>query len=230
MESPRALLQLIATPVVWALIPGIALGADTVARALPRATRTGSPSRPPPATPWRDRVPFLAALIGTLAIAWWRFGPGRTFLGAAVDGTILLMVGAIDWRHRLIFERLLLAGGVGALGVAALDLPETAALVGALIAGCLALALAAGLFLALRRFYRRALPAARTPLGSGDALLAGMIGTMLGRETAPALALGAALAGLATLAALLAGRLRRRDPVPLGSFLSWGALIVLLCR
>jgi prepilin signal peptidase PulO-like enzyme (type II secretory pathway) len=130
----------------------------------------------------------------------------------------------------VIFERVLLAGSLGSLGIAAWDLPATGALVEALVAGCLALALAATLFVALRLYYRLVLRADYTPLGFGDVLLTSTIGTMLGRDAVWALIVGIGLAGAATLAAMVAGRIRRHDPIPLGSFLSWGALIVLLCR
>lgn len=230
MDTLRVLLPPATTALVWALIPGIALGAEALARALPRVGSGAAPGQSLRDPSWRERWPFVITAAVILAFAWWRFGPSRAFLSAAGGGTLLLIVAAIDWRYRVIFARVLLAGGLGSLGIAALDLPATATLVESLVVGSVTWAMSAALYLALRSVYQPVLPVDCTPLGFGDVLLAAMIGTMLGHQTAWALALGAVLAGAATLGAAIAGRVKRHDPIPLGSFLCWGAIVVLLLR
>src|SRR4051794_19873824 len=111
----------VASAVIWVLFPWIALCADTIARALPYSACPGSPRLAFPRPTWRERAPFLAVASTTLAVAWERFGPHRAFLGAAGGGLTLLIIAAIDWRHHLIFERVLLIGAVGALAGEALD-------------------------------------------------------------------------------------------------------------
>src|SRR3954471_12304044 len=83
METLRGLLPRVVGPLVWALIPVIALGAEAFAHALPRAAPPGARAGGRPRPSMHERAPFLAVVIGTLAIAWWRFGPSRQFLGAA---------------------------------------------------------------------------------------------------------------------------------------------------
>ena len=74
----------------------------------------------------------------------------------------------------------------------------------------------------LRRLYGRPV------LGSGDVLLAILIGAMAGRDTPRALFLGVVLAGGLALVLLLLGRAGRKDPLPYGSCLAAGAIAALL--
>src|SRR4051812_21992937 len=92
VETLRVLQQHVATPLVWALFPGIALGADALARALPRAAHADTSAQVPPYPSWRERVPFLTTVVAILALAWWRFGPSQAFVGTASGGTTLLVV------------------------------------------------------------------------------------------------------------------------------------------
>ena len=66
-------------------------------------------------------------------------------------------------------------------------------------------------------------------MGMGDVKLALLIGAMLGRGAAPALAIGSVLAVVPSIAILVRhGRAGRKVGFPFGPFLALGALVVLL--
>lgn len=68
----------------------------------------------------------------------------------------------------------------------------------------------------------------RPVLGSGDVMLAGMIGTLEGTvDGLMALAVGMLLAGCFAALGLATGRLKRTDSIPYGVFLALGAFMLI---
>jgi leader peptidase (prepilin peptidase)/N-methyltransferase len=168
------------------------------------------------ALPWKPRREHLpAALAGMLAGALAARGGG--WLGL-VYALALIPHALIDLRCRLVYEVLVLASVALALGLRAVTGGLVSGLLGALVGGLVVLAVRA---LASRVLGREA-------LGSGDILLAAMIGTMAGmEELARALVWGVYLGGAWAVALLLLGRGDRHAPMPYGTALCAAAIITL---
>ncbi len=134
---------------------------------------------------------------------------------------LLLTIARIDWRHHLIFDRLIGWGLLGVLGHAALS-PRPHALAWAVGAAAGAACFFLGPYLLALVAYRR------RALGFGDVPLAALIGAMTGPDALLALFTGMVLAALGGVVLLIPRR--RRDYLPYGSFLCAGALMTLLLR
>lgn len=135
---------------------------------------------------------------------------------------LLLTIARIDWRHHLIFDRLIGWGLLGAFGHATLS-PRPHALAWAVGAAAGAACFFLGLYLLALVVYRR------HALGFGDVPLAALIGALTGPDAPVALFTGVVLAAMGGVVLLLPRR-RRRDYLPYGSFLCAGALVTLLLR
>jgi leader peptidase (prepilin peptidase)/N-methyltransferase len=177
---------------------------------------------------WRQlsrprRAVVLLACAGASALMLWRVGTRpelSAFLLLGCVGTVLALVDAATLR---LPDRLLLplaAGGAVGLGAAALasDRPHAAvrALLGALLfGGCTLLAAVAR-------------PGA---FGLGDVKLCCVLGGYLGwlgwSRWITGVGAALALAGVAAAVLLVAGRVRRLDPLPLGPFLVAGTLLAI---
>jgi leader peptidase (prepilin peptidase)/N-methyltransferase len=161
------------------------------------------------------RYPLVEALTAVLCVAVVAAkGADEDALPGLALVLVLVPVAFIDLQHRIIPNRLVLAGAVAAVALVALaepgDLPEH------LIAGA-----AAGGFLLL------ALLAYPRGMGMGDVKLAGMMGLYLGAAVAPAMLaafLSGTLVGLAVIARK-GPREGRKTAVPFGPFLALGALV-----
>jgi leader peptidase (prepilin peptidase) / N-methyltransferase len=130
--------------------------------------------------------------------------------------TMLLAITLTDLERRVIPNRILLAGAIVGVAIAAIadtgSLPERA----------IAAAAAGGLLFAVALAYPRG-------MGLGDVKLAAVMGLYLGRSVAPALLIGfaaGALYGLALIAIRGAGA--RKQAVPFGPFLALGGVVALL--
>lgn len=172
-------------------------------------------------------LPLTEAATGVLfVLATVRHGAVAVApVDAAATGlfiALLLTIARIDWRHHLIFDRLIGWGLLGAFGHAALS-PRSHALTWAVGAAAGAACFFLGLYLLALVVYRRC------ALGFGDVPLAALIGAMTGPDAPVALFTGMFLAAMGG-AVLLILRRRRREYLPYGSFLCAGALMTLLLR
>jgi leader peptidase (prepilin peptidase)/N-methyltransferase len=150
------------------------------------------------------------------------------FFFHAAYTTILMLVLVMDWKHRDIYLSVIGVGWLVALlgslvlpgiGTASIDL--VSALIGAAVAGgffALAYIMAKVLFRNIEE-----------PLGSGDVLLALMMGLMLGfPNVVGALVIGPLIAGAVAIILLLTRRSRMGDFMPYGVSLCVAAIIFLV--
>jgi leader peptidase (prepilin peptidase)/N-methyltransferase len=139
--------------------------------------------------------------------------PGQLALGLLFV-TMLAAITLTDLDRRVIPNRILLAGAIAALFVAAVidpsSLPERA----------IAAAAAGGVLLVIGLAYPRG-------MGMGDVKLAGMLGLYLGRAVAPAVFI-ALIAGVVVGAVIIARKGAtegRKTAVPFGPFLALGGML-----
>lgn len=150
-------------------------------------------------------------------LAWLNFGVTWATPAAWVLISVLLVAAVVDIRHRIIPDRLILAGLVLGLPLVALQ-SWTALLWGAagfLGAGLLMLSIAV---------------ISRGGMGGGDIKLAALMGLFLGPAgVALALFLSFLVGGAAGGFLLVTRRKGRKDPVPFGPYLALGGVTALLC-
>jgi leader peptidase (prepilin peptidase)/N-methyltransferase len=163
--------------------------------------------------------------IVTLAVLVLRLGFSFNLFYYALICAVLVVTGVVDWQHRLIYT-------IPTLGTAAFALvaaPFVAghsfvnALVGMLVAGILFV-----VFFVLAQFL---FPGRSAPFGLGDVYLSLLLGAAFGLlQLAPMLFVGMILAGVFSLAIMIARALGRSTPtyISYGSFLCLGAIGYLL--
>jgi leader peptidase (prepilin peptidase) / N-methyltransferase len=154
----------------------------------------------------------MAALFAATVLILGTGDPGELALGL-VFCALLVTITLTDLDRRVIPNRVLLAGAVAAVAIAAVSDP--ASLVDRGVA-----ALAAGGFLFLVALaYPRG-------MGMGDVKLAAVMGLYLGGAVAPALMIGFA-AGAVVGVAMIArrGAAARKQAVPFGPFLALGGIV-----
>lgn len=168
--------------------------------------------------PISPRYPLTELTAGALyamtTVVLWD-DPAEAALGLAFV-TTLLAITLTDLERRIIPNKILLAGAIVGVAIAAVadtgSLPERA----------IAAAAAGGLLFAVALAYPRG-------MGLGDVKLAAVMGLYLGRSVGPALLIGfaaGALYGLALIA--LRGAAARKQAVPFGPFLALGGVAALL--
>lgn len=145
---------------------------------------------------------------------------------SAAVAAVLIVTGAIDWQHRLIYALPTLGATLGAV-VVAFGVPFHSLL------NALAGVFAAGILFVIFYLLARALfPAHRAPFGLGDVYLGMFIGAALGlTNLAGALLYGMLLAGAFAASLVLLRRFAGRDApqyISYGTFLCIGALIYLV--
>jgi leader peptidase (prepilin peptidase) / N-methyltransferase len=164
-----------------------------------------------------------AALYAAFALQGWSFDGIR----ACIFALLLLLILRIDWQNHLIYMITIVPGVLVALALSAyasISQNDFSNLLSSSIAGVAAAFVFLLLFMFAVAVYKK------RALGFGDVLLAGLIGTMTGRNVATALMLGMLLASIGGLF-LIAIRVRKRtDYIPYGAYLSLGALIVVLLK
>jgi leader peptidase (prepilin peptidase)/N-methyltransferase len=158
----------------------------------------------------------VAGLVGAPVAAHF-FGPTWTALWLVGWGALFLLIAVIDFEHRLVLNRVLLAASVVALATTLLGVPGATRLPQALLGA----ALGFGLFVLIALLGRGA-------MGAGDVKLAGFIGLLVGYPAVlQALFAGIVFGGLAALAAILMGR-GRKSTIPYAPWLALGAMVVLV--
>ncbi len=147
----------------------------------------------------------------------YRFGLSLTTLWLGAWAAILLLVAVIDFEHRLVLNKVLLAaGGLALLGSLA-RMSGTAPLPASLLGGVVGFV--GFLIIAL---------VGRGAMGAGDVKLAGAIGLLTGYPAVlGALLMGIIFGGMAALAAILMGR-GRKSTIPYAPWLAMGTILVLL--
>lgn len=165
--------------------------------------------------PWR--YPCVELLCGLLYVfLYYHVGStvqGMIFVGLA---TALLIVSFIDLAHTIVPDTITLPGIVIGF-MTSLTLTSTG-LVNALIG----FALGGGLFLLIALV-------SRGGMGGGDIKLIAMIGAFLGWQAVLVTILfGAFLGALVGLSLIVCKKKGRKDPVPFGPFLAFGALIAMV--
>jgi leader peptidase (prepilin peptidase) / N-methyltransferase len=162
----------------------------------------------------RVTIPAAAAVVAALCLV--RVEPAGDGLIAAFTGFLLVWLAAIDFRERVLPDRVVLPAIVVVLVAHAVVEPHR-------LAECLVGAAAAGAAFLVPALLR---PSA---LGMGDVKLAVLLGAALGHAVVPALTVGLFLAGLfAGILLALQGRTALKSELALGPFLAFGALVVLL--
>ncbi len=170
----------------------------------------------------RSQLVLQSLSAGTFAAAWFRFlsAPLDAFR-VSLFALFLWLIARIDWAHHLIYLVTVVPTLLLATILALLASPR------ALLLSLAGSAAATLLFLA---FYGLGqLLYQRPALGSGDILLAALIGAMLGIDRfLPALLLGMTAAAIAALWLLAHRTAHRVTYLPYGSFLAAGAVAGLL--
>lgn len=168
---------------------------------------------------------LLASLAGggVLAGAAHEFGSeSATLTGIAIVMIPILVTLLTDALAKLVFPVVVVPGALAALAIAALGPLGFGA---ALTAGAIAAGVTA-LFVIAARFVW--FEAGEIPLGSGDVLIAALIGTIFGPgRTLPVLLAGVFLGGGVAALLLVSRRARGEDAIPYGVFLCLAALIAL---
>jgi leader peptidase (prepilin peptidase)/N-methyltransferase len=165
-----------------------------------------------------SRYPLTELAVGLLFVATvlvYRHDPAEAVIGL-VFVTVLAIVTLTDLEQRIIPNKVLIAGAVLCLLIAAPTDP------GGLPERAIAAAAAGGVFFLVVLAY----PAG---MGLGDVKLAATMGLFLGRAVAPAI-LVALLAGSIVGVALIArhGSQARKMAIPFGPFLALGGIVGLL--
>ncbi len=159
------------------------------------------------------RYPCVELASGVMyVVLWLKWGLSLAFVIYAVLSSTLLVIALIDLDHQIIPNSITYPGVVVGLGLSFWVLPITpiASLIGLLAGGIL--------------FYAVAL-VSRGGLGGGDIKLIAMIGAFLGWQGTFFTVLMAALTGsLVGITLMLLGKKGRKDKVPFGPFLAFGAI------
>jgi leader peptidase (prepilin peptidase)/N-methyltransferase len=163
------------------------------------------------------RYPLVEVTTATLwVLAWLAFGPSRHLAVALAFLTALIAVTAIDLAHQIIPDAITLPGIVAGLVV------NLATGRVAWLDSGLGIAVGGGLFLVI-------IVVSGGGMGGGDMKLGAMFGAFLGwKVTLVALFVAVVLGGGVALVLMLAGRMRRKDPIPFGPFLAVGGAVGLL--
>jgi len=165
--------------------------------------------------PWRALVVELA-MAGLFAYGWGHFGPSPRLWLVSLYLIVFALIFVIDLEHRLVLNRVVLAGTV--LALAGSLLWGRPPLAQALLGGVTGFAIF--LLIALAK------PGG---MGMGDVKLAGLIGLVLGYPgVLVALFIGIIVGGIGALVLLLSRRAQRNSYLPYAPFLVTGALVTLL--
>lgn len=166
------------------------------------------------------QYPLVEAIVGVMwVVSILYYGFGAKGVAAAVFGTILLGIGVIDARHKVIPDELSVGGLV--LGLAL-------SLAGG-FSGLLAALLGAGVGLGVLWLVRvvGAWVFKQEAMGMGDVIMLGMIGAFVGWRNALLTIFVAAILGSAFYLPLMVVKIKqwRRYELPFGVFLAFAAAV-----
>jgi leader peptidase (prepilin peptidase) / N-methyltransferase len=163
------------------------------------------------------RYPCIEFVSGAIyVLLWYKFELSILFAIYASLASSLLVTALIDFDHKIIPNAITFPGMLIGLGLSLWALPITP--LGSLIG-----LLAAGLF-----FYVVAL-VSKGGMGGGDIKLIAMIGAFLGWQGAFfTILMGALMGSVVGVGLMLLGKKGRKDKVPFGPFLSFGAILFIL--
>ena len=168
------------------------------------------------------RYPLVEGVSGVIYVLLFaRYGWQAAFFVYAAFASALVVIAAIDLKHYIIPHAITYPGiTVGLVGsVLVLPVPFKSAALGAAIGVGFLYVVAVVSLLLLRR----------EGMGGGDIALAGMIGAFLGWQALLVALMVAMVTGSAVGIVLVTlGKRGRRDLVPFGPFLAFGALATLL--
>ncbi len=168
---------------------------------------------------------LIAAASGLMAWVCYRdYGLSLRGLYWYAISLVYIVVGAVDWKVRLIDVLLVLIATIAALlGSAFLTISFKDSLIGSLIAGLLFLLFFAGSLVLF--------PDDEAPFGLGDVYLAFLMGATVGwRHLGGALMYGMGLAGIASIGILVARQIKGEGTlyIAYGTYLCLGMLLYLI--
>ncbi|MGQ9828966.1 MAG: prepilin peptidase [Roseiflexus sp.] len=175
-----------------------------------------------------DKVYPIVDLVTTvtLVLLYLRYHVSISLIYNAVVAAVLIVTGAIDWQHRLIYTLPTLGATLLAIFVS-FAVPSHSllnALAGLLVAGFL--------FVIFYVLAKVLFPSHRAPFGLGDVYLGMFIGAALGLTNLPgALLYGMLLAGVFSAALVVLRHIGKHNTpqyISYGTFLCVGALLYLL--
>jgi len=170
--------------------------------------------------------------VGTgflFAVVYWHFGLSLEFLVTAFYGSLFIVLGVIDMEHQLILNKIVYPAIVVAL-IISVFLPQTEisllpwpASLNGIIGGAIGFVFLLIPFLIALPIYKG------EGMGLGDVKMAALIGLVTGFPLVlVVLIMGAILGGLVGVILLLLKVVKRKDPLPFGSFLSLTTIVTLL--
>ena len=160
---------------------------------------------------------ILAELILAVLFAATYLIVGDDEIGELVLGLVfcfvLVTITLTDLDLRIIPNKIVLAGAIAAVAIAALTVPET------LDTRAISAAIAGGVMFLVALAYPRG-------MGMGDAKLVAMMGLFIGRAIAPATLIGFLLGAVVGIAMIVRqGAAARKSQIPFGPFLAAGGVI-----
>jgi len=163
------------------------------------------------------------------AFVYWHFGLSLEFLVTAFYGSLFIVLGFIDMEHQLILNKIVYPAIVVAL-IISVFLPQSEifllpwpASLNGIIGGAIGFVFLLIPFLIALPIYKG------EGMGLGDVKMAALIGLVTGFPLVlVALLMGIILGGLVGVILLLLKVMRRKDPLPFGSFLSLTTIVTLL--
>ena len=176
----------------------------------------------------RQWVPLAVELLSGLmaAVLLSRYGVSPRTLILFGASLVLINVGAIDFKIRMIDTLVLVVATLAVLALAPLNaVGWLSSLVGLLVAGLM--------FFFLFMLARLLFPGVAAPFGLGDVYLAAFIGALVGFQDLPAaLFYGMAMAGLVSLILIIIRSMGRKIPtyIAYGTYLCLGTLLFLATR
>lgn len=165
--------------------------------------------------------PFVEIATSGVALAFFlRFGPTFLFVSRLVFAFALIVLFAVDLRHRILPNRITIAGIAGGFLLSFFAPPGwVSSLIGILAGG--------GLLLLIAEVYYRV--RGEEGLGMGDVKMIGMIGAFLGWQLMlVALVLSSILGSFVGLGMIAARKGDMKYALPFGSFLAVGSLVASL--